>query len=82
MPTDLKEVVDTRNKLSEVVRRLTVPIKAIPDSDTHDDIADKGMSRCSLTYAPPLTFVREGTWAKGTWGIPLGPAALDTTPSN
>ena len=64
---DKAEVLATRNRLGEVIRRLTVPIKEIPASDSPSDPVDAGMSRCSLTYAPPITFVREGTWAKGTW---------------
>ena len=61
------EVLATRDRLGEVIRRLTVPVKGVPQSNYHRDVIDTGMSRCSLTFAPPVTFVREGTWAKGPW---------------
>lgn len=64
---NIQEVLDTGKRLGQVLRRLTVPIKKAPDVDTPDNVLDTGMSRCSLTYSPPITFVREGTWAKGTW---------------
>ncbi len=67
MPPSVNDVMPTRDKLGEVLRRLTVPIKRVPESTTPAVPVDTGMSRCSLTYAPPITFVREGTWAKGTW---------------
>ena len=66
MPPAISDVTTTRDRLGEVIRRLTVPIKEAPASDSPADLIDAGMSRCSLTYAPPITFVREGTWAKGT----------------
>ena len=80
---DAGEVAAARNKLGEVLRRLTVPVKTIPDSSTPAELVETGISRCSLTYAPPITFVREGTWAKGAWqstgpgGVGYYPVKLD-----
>ncbi len=64
---DFQEIVEARNTLGEVTRRFTVPIKTVSSSTVPAVLEDTGMSRCSLTYAPPITFAREGTWAKGTW---------------
>ena len=79
MPPTITEVIDTRNTLGEILRRLTIPVRTIPDSSTPTSPVDSGASRCSLTFAPPITFVRENTWAKGA-REPTGPGGVPYYP--
>lgn len=72
MPPDINQILALRDSMGKVLQNLVAPLYVPPTGSEVALPVDTGYGRMSLTYAPPVTFVKAGDWQVGDW-VPAGP---------